>query len=117
MISFGVMGWQWAAPAQEFLEQAASDGRAWWWRKRQGLLAIWMESEGPETFPLIQTAACPAGELGEYLLDFRRLAGRLGFAQAGWVAPDDPILPAVLAKAGFETAWDHPLFVFEKEFS
>jgi GNAT superfamily N-acetyltransferase len=109
------LGWQWAEPTAQLLRVAASAGHAWWWRDRQGLLLASEDTtdEG-EQLALLQLVACSAADLVELLLDYRRLAGSLGYSQASWTAPLASDLLTALAAAGFERSWPEAIFIFEK---
>lgn len=114
------LGWQWAELREGFLTQAAAEGRLWWWHSGEGAsptgLLMAREDEDEEVGALfcIQLLACRGEDLAAILVDFRRLAGRQGYAWAGWVAPEQPEALAALAAAGYQRAWEDKIFVFEK---
>ena len=124
--SAGLMdiGWQWAAPSLDYLEEAIQRGQAWWWRRgrrrnqrerRALLLANEDQEEGGEgLFLRLQLLACPGEDLNTCLLDFRVLAGASGYAKVTWMAPLDPGLAATLQAAGFHRDWDASLYLYEK---
>jgi GNAT superfamily N-acetyltransferase len=111
------LGWRWAPPRPDYYRQAIGQERAWWWRGRQGLLAIYIDQddediEPPRTF--LQAAACELEQLKPMLLDYRRLTASLGYQNAGWNAALHPALLPVLEQAGFQRTWEHALFVYSK---
>lgn len=115
---YGLMdlGWKWVTPAAAYLEEAARQGKAWWWGGKRGLLAITDDSGEDGTLsPLVAILACPVDSLVEGLLDYRRLAYQLGYQQADWVASLHSDLQPLLAAAGFLRDWDGSVFVYEKD--
>ena len=109
-------GWKWAAPCLEMVDAALSNGRAWWWRDKTGLVTVWeMDESGEERMPVIQMLACGLGDLADLLLDYRRLAGGLGYAQAAWFVPISQDLSSLLKKTSFQPYWEDSLFVFERK--
>ncbi len=108
------LGWVYADPQIKHIGEAAKDGRAWWWRDGLGFISIWEDDEDEERSPGIQLIACPLGELGVLLMDYRRLMGGLGYKTAGWTVPNRlEVIPAV-EKVGFERRWDVSLYIFER---
>jgi len=63
--------------------------------------------------PGIQLAGCAVDDLGDFLHDYRRLMGSIGYQSAGWVAPNHAAILECLEKAGFQRSWDMSLYVFE----
>ncbi|OGO28153.1 MAG: hypothetical protein A2136_08070 [Chloroflexi bacterium RBG_16_54_11] len=114
-LSWGLinLGWVFANPQLKHVQEAARDGHAWWWRSGAGYLSIWEDEEDGRREPGIQLIACPMDHLEELLLDYRRLVGKLGYASAGWVAPNQPTVLACLERAGFQRSWDVSLYIFE----
>ncbi len=110
------LGWEWLPPRLEKLEKMTLLGQALWWRGRQGLLLMNVETEvddrGP--IPYIEYIACQEDLLGEMLIDYRRLAGQRGYANAGWSPPLHTGLLPYLESAGFERKWDGAVYLFEK---
>jgi hypothetical protein len=107
------LGWRWANLQQKYLQNAVEDGFLWWWRDRSGVLAYWLDDEEEEHLPRLLLAACPNDQLADLLMDYRRLAARMGKKQAGWTAPVDPHVETALQKAGFSRSWDLSLYLFE----
>jgi len=111
------LGWQWAPPRPEYFLKAAAREQAWWWRVRQGLLAIYIDQDDEDIEPprlFLQAAACGLKRLGPMLLDYRRLTASLGYQKAGWNAALHPALLPILEQAGFQRNWEHALFVYSK---
>jgi N-acetylglutamate synthase-like GNAT family acetyltransferase len=117
MESGGLMdlGWRFAPPRPGYIMKAVQRGMAWWWRGDSGLLTVRIDEdeEGGDT-PMIELLACPLDMLEYCLLDFRRLAARMGYPKAGWMAPlKDDLLPT-LGAAGFGRDWEAFLCLFSK---
>ena len=110
------LGWEWTAPAEKFLEERRLVDRIWWWRERQGLLAIYEDDEDEEAYPYLGMVACTEKDIPELLSDYRRLVSGLGYAKACWRAPLDPDLMPVLETTGFRRNWEDSLFVYEKPY-
>jgi GNAT superfamily N-acetyltransferase len=109
------LSWRWASPSQPFLAEAAGQGKAWWWRDRQGLLVLTEGDEDGQTFPLIELLACAEADILVLLEDYRRLARSLGYAKANWGAPLHPSLLPLLEAAGFRREWDAAIFIYAKK--
>ena len=107
--------WEWAPPRAIYLQRARERDQAWWWRGGEGLLAVHIDQDEDEPEqPYLELAACEIEALRALLLDYRRLAARLGYAQATWNAPlHSDVLP-ILEAAGFRRGWEHALFVYSK---
>jgi GNAT superfamily N-acetyltransferase len=114
-LSWGLinLGWVYANPQLKHIQKAINEGHAWWWKGRLGLLSIWEDHEDDRQEPGIQLAGCAIDDLGEFLLDYRRMMGRIGYQSAGWVAPNHAELLECLENAGFQRSWDVSLYVFE----
>jgi len=115
-LTFGLMDLMWimVTPNAEDLGDAIQRERAWWWQRKTGLLVVIDDEDEVGPLPYIQLIACPVERIPEILQGYRRLASDLGFERAGWVAPLHPQLVPALEAAGFQPAWDHPIFLFEK---
>jgi GNAT superfamily N-acetyltransferase len=116
-LTFGLMDlmWEWSSPQLQYVCEAIEQGRAWWWRGRRGLLLHQEDEDDGVRVPFIQFVACQPEELGDCLLDYRRLAARLEFEKASWIAPMLPENQAALEKAGFERYWEGWLsYIYEK---
>lgn len=109
--------WRWGRPRLEYLAEAQSTGRLFWWRERQGLLSFSEDYDEEESdhWPLLQFLGCTPEAATDYLQDFRRLAASLGFPLAGWVAPVQPGIAAVVESAGFQSEGEHTLYLFARE--
>ena len=115
-LSAGLMdlGWQWVTPSLDSIRQAINKQQAYWWLNRRGMLVFSEDNERSLRTSMIRLLACQNEDLVEILQDYRRLAGQLGFHQAGWIAPLQPKVVLLLDQAGFQRDWDASLFVFEK---
>jgi hypothetical protein len=107
------LGWRWANLEQRYLQNAAEDGFLWWWRDRSGVLAYWLDDEDEERLPRLMLVACPIDQLVDLLMDYRRLATKIGKKQVGWTAPVETHVESALQQAGFLRSWDLSLYVFE----
>jgi len=108
------LGWQWVCPSPDHLAEAASEGRAWWWRGEDGLLLYWEYDEEGHDSLVVQLLACSLKHLPVMLSDFRRLAAALDYTGAAWLAPLRAELRPILEQAGFQRDWDEEIWVFEK---
>lgn len=113
------LGWEWMPPRLEKIAKISQDGLAFWWRGRQGLLLMNVETEEDEygPIPYLTCIACPEDLLVDLLLDYRRLAGQRGYANAGWSPPMHTGLEPYLTSAGFVRKWDGSVYLFEKRWT
>ncbi len=107
------LGWVYADPQLKHLQEAIQEKHAWWWKGGTGFISIWEDREDEQRSPGIQLLGCSLEEMDELLMDYRRLMGSLGYATAGWVAPNQPPAISSLEKVGFERSWDVSLYIFE----
>jgi len=105
-------GWEWVSITKERLLEAAQNGRLWWWEQGKALLAVREDEE--EGALVLSLVSCPPQDLSACLLDYRRLAGSLGFGRAGWFAPLGTGLEAALGSAGYQREWDASVYLYEK---
>jgi hypothetical protein len=108
-------GWRWGVPCLEGLEMAVNAGHAWWWQGRRGVLAFWEDEDERRKYLVLHMLACPVERMPECLLDYRRLAGSLGYAAVEWIVPLNPELLSVIQEAGFKQSGDEVLYLFEKK--
>jgi GNAT superfamily N-acetyltransferase len=111
------LGWQWTAPDEGLILDAARSQAAWWWRGRRGLLVAWEDRESQLPRLLISIVACQVDDLVELLADYRKLAQNAGFSEAGWSAPLNQQLTSLLAQAGFSREWDGAVYVYARQHS
>jgi GNAT superfamily N-acetyltransferase len=109
------LGWQWTAPDEDHIAEAAGRQQAWWWQDRRGLLVIWEDRESATPRPIISIAACAIGDLQDFLLDYRVVVGNAGYDQAGWAAPLHPDLKPILEASGFNRDWEDAVYVYERK--
>ncbi len=108
--------WVYAPPRAEHFIPYIEEGRAWWWRGHQGLVAGYLDTddgEAPEHVHL-SVVACPVAQLLPFLLDIRRLCEAMGYEKVEWIARLEPALEEILSAAGFNRTWEHAMWVFEK---
>lgn len=110
------IGWEWLPPRSSIIGEYTQRGQALWWRERQGLLLFNEDTEEDEQGPIphLVLLACAQSDLVNLLLDYRRLAGQLGYSNASWSPPTQEELLPILAQAGFERKWDGAVYLFEK---
>ena len=106
-------GWSWSDLHPKYIISAVEKGCAWLWRDGLGVLVIGEDKEDDGVMPLIELLGCSQEHLTALLLDFRRLAARIGCQKAGWVASLHPELQPYLLEAGFYRDWDRALSVYE----
>lgn len=116
--SWGLMdlGWQWTEPAAPHFLDAVQRQQAWWWGEKRGVLCLMRDVEDKvEQRPVIQLAACREEDIGEMLVDVRRLTGRLGSKTVAWLAPLHADLLSHLDGAGFAPDSDLSIWIFFRE--
>ncbi|RCK76965.1 MAG: acetyltransferase [Anaerolineae bacterium] len=107
------LGWQWAKPRPAYLQRYIAASQAYWWRNQSGLLCAAEDDEDEVKSLLIRWVACAPQLLSDLLRDFACLAAQSGYSKAAWIAPmQTPILEA-LTSAGYQSAWDFSLYIFE----
>ena len=110
------LGWEWVRPSFDLLAEAVGNRQAWWWRDHRGLLAFMPDEEDTQTvMPFIQHIACPLEDLSTCLMDYRRLAGHLGYTQAAWEPNLVPPLVSAVEEAGFQRTWDNSTYLYALE--
>jgi GNAT superfamily N-acetyltransferase len=110
------LGWEWVRPSASLLEDAIQRGMAWWWRGHRGFLAYFMDEDDTESvMPFLHHITCPLEELADCLVDYRRLAGHHGYAQAGWEPNLVPALVQAAEAAGFQRSWDKSTYLYAQE--
>ncbi len=109
--------WERVPARAQYLEPMIERGRVWWWRGRQGLLAAYEETddESNQLQLYISLLACQAAAITPLLLDARRLAASLDYAELRWSAPLNPALMPALEAGGFSRAWEGSTFLYAKE--
>ncbi|MFC1878843.1 GNAT family N-acetyltransferase [Chloroflexota bacterium] len=108
--------WQYAPPAATLLAEDIKDGRAFWWRRRAGLLSLINEpDEHGISTATIKLLAGKRADLPAILQDFHRLASAQAYPQAGWMAPFRDDIIQVLNETGFERSWDSSLYLFARD--
>jgi GNAT superfamily N-acetyltransferase len=104
--------WEWVSITKERMIEAARTGRLWWWENDRGVLVTREDDE--EAALVLSLVSCAAPDLRACLLDYRRLAGSCRYGRAGWFAPLGAGVEDILARAGFQRAWDASVYVYEK---
>jgi GNAT superfamily N-acetyltransferase len=116
MLTVGLvdLSWEWAAIDRTILQKAVAEKRLRWWRGRTGLIMTVEDKEEEIHSPLLQYLGCPLEKMKDLLLDYRILAGSLGYPYGHWAAPLIPQALEPLGQAGFTRKWDDSLFIYEK---
>jgi GNAT superfamily N-acetyltransferase len=115
-LPFGVidLGWQFAKPRFEYIENYVEKNQIWWWKGQRGLLVLVVKKEGSEVWARIRNLACNREDYLACLLDAHTLARRQGFAGLTWKAPLLPGIEQELSTAGFSRDKDLTLLIYEK---
>ncbi|MGW8144377.1 MAG: GNAT family N-acetyltransferase [Anaerolineales bacterium] len=118
-LDFGIMdlGWQFAPPRQEFIEDYVKREKIWWWQNQQGLLVMVPKTSGDEPWARIRMLACDREHYLTCLLDAHSFAEEIGYEGATWKAPNLPEFKKVLTQAGFIQEKDYTLQIYEKSFN
>ncbi len=116
MLTVGLVDlrWEWAAIDKTILQKAVAEKRLRWWRKKAGMIMTVEDKEEEIHSPLLQYLGCPLEKMNDLLLDYKALAGSLGFSHGHWAAPLIPQALEPLSQAGFTRKWDDCLFIYEK---
>lgn len=109
------LGWRHASLRMEFLQHNLDQGRLYWWREQQGLLGFWEEEDDDKVMPCLSFLGCKVEDAPALLMDYRRLAGSLGYSKAAWMAPLHPDLQPMLDMTGFSPQWDETLFLYARD--
>ncbi len=119
-LSFGFMdlSWYWGELTLERIVDAIRQGHALWGLDHDGrrwaLLVFDLDDDEEGDYPYIQFLACEVEQLEDALLEYRRLAGALGYKRCAWMAPDRAQILTALEEAGFRSDWENSLYLFEK---
>jgi GNAT superfamily N-acetyltransferase len=115
-LDFGVMdlGWKFALPRYEFIENYVEKKQIWWWQGRQGLLVMVNKQDNSENWARIRMLACDRKDYLAFLLDAQTFAEQQGYAGVTWKAPLLPTIQDELSKAGINQEKDYTLQIYEK---
>lgn len=119
-LSFGFMdlSWYWGELTLERITDAIRQGHALWGMdhggRRWALLVFDLDDDEEGDYPYIQYLACDVKQLEGALVEYRRLAGALGYRRCAWMAPDRAQILTALQEAGFQSDWENSLYLFEK---
>ena len=108
------LGWQFAPPRQEILEQYLREPNLWWWNQDQGLLIMVEKKEGENLLGRIRQLVCDLEHLVDLLLDARDLAAGFGYSSLTWLAPISSDVEQPINHAGFYRDWESSLLIFER---
>jgi GNAT superfamily N-acetyltransferase len=113
-------GWRSVNPIAEgalsdlFSGYSSFENNIFWWRKDQGLLIVWDDSDQNEHTMGIGVAACELESLPGLLTDIRRLATAQGKISVFWLAPVHEQVESALRQSGYSTDWNNTAYIFEK---
>jgi predicted PurR-regulated permease PerM/ribosomal protein S18 acetylase RimI-like enzyme len=107
-------GWQWSRFSEAWLAEVVRRGGAWWWRNRSGILLTYDSNHDNKPSLEVSAFIAPAGTLSPMLRQLRVLAHTKKAERAAWVAPDFPRITHAAQRAGFTSAWDSRLWLFER---
>lgn len=115
-LDFGVMdlGWKFAVPRYEFVENYVEKKQIWWWQGRLGLLVMVKKQDNSENFARIRMLACDRKEYLTCLLDAHAFAQQQGYAGVTWKTPLLPGIQDELSMAGIIQEKDYTLQIYEK---
>ena len=115
-LPFGLMdlGWQFAPPHLDYLDEYVGEKKGWWWHQQHGVVIMVEKIDGEETWGRVRMIASKTENLVEILTDLHLLADRLGYAGITWLAPLVPGIEGITAQAGYIRDWDSSLLVYEK---
>jgi GNAT superfamily N-acetyltransferase len=108
------LGWQWAVPNEDLIENYVNENQVWWWRNKQGLLIMVPKSDDTLKVARVRMFACQDEDLIALLKDVRFMAGQAGYDQITWLAPLQRSVEKALSSSGFERDWEGSLVIFEK---
>ncbi len=107
-------GWRWCSFTEDRMVEYIRRQRAWWWRERSGILLAYDSPHEDKHSLEVAALAAPIEKLAPMLSQLRVLAKQQAADRAAWVLPDDPTVAKAAARAGFASAWDAQLWIFER---
>lgn len=108
-------GWDALKPSETILKDIQQQGRAFWWRDKEGLLLAWDDDNEEGNVLGLGLPACPMENLPEMLLDARRLAAREGRVGVFWIAPLYPDVLSGAEAADYRHHVEHSGYLYEKQ--
>ena len=106
--------WQWSSFTEERLMEFIRRQRAWWWRKRSAVLLAYDRERDHKLNFEVAAIIVPAGKLTPILRQLRVLAKAQKADRVAWVLPDNPRIAGAAKRAGFASAWNARLWIFER---
>jgi predicted PurR-regulated permease PerM/GNAT superfamily N-acetyltransferase len=106
--------WQWSSFTEERLMEFIRRQRAWWWRKRSAVLLAYDRDRDHKLHFEVAAIIVPAGKLTPILRQLRVLAKAQKADRVAWVMPDNPRIAGAARRAGFASAWNARLWIFER---
>lgn len=110
--------WTWARPHLSIIEKFIGDGKLWWWQAPNaapGLVGGYEDLDDENPLLVASMPSCRREHFPLLLNDLPSLAASTGFVSVQIVAPLDPNPLPEIAAARFTRAWDHSMFIFEKQ--
>jgi hypothetical protein len=112
------VGWQAVVANETSLQRLMNwpNGRAFWWRGREGLVCTWEDDdEYGNHYAMLALVACDESHLPGLLTDVCRHTARSGYHNVAWHAPFIPDLDIYLKSAGFSRRDEESLaYQYEK---
>ncbi len=106
-------GWRWSRLDEARLAEFIGRGSAWWWQNRSAILLTYDSDHDQKPSLEVAAVLSPAAKLAPMLRQLRVLAHSKKAGRVAWVMPDTPRITQAARRAGFTTAWDDRLWLFE----
>jgi GNAT superfamily N-acetyltransferase len=118
-LPFGVMdlGWQFARPRFEYIENYVEKEQIWWWKGHRGLLVMVPKKESSEVWARIRMLACDRDEYLACVFDAHSFARQQEYAGVTWKSPLLPGIEGELSRVGFSPEKDYTLQIYEKHYA
>jgi predicted PurR-regulated permease PerM/ribosomal protein S18 acetylase RimI-like enzyme len=107
-------GWKWGRFTEPRLAGFIRRGSAWWWRNRSAILLTYDSHHDDQPSLEVAAVLSPSDKLAPMLRQLRVLAHSQKAGRAAWAMPDTPRLTQAAGRAGFTSAWDTRLWLFER---
>lgn len=113
-------GWRLCKPDEHAIAKFSSETADYfhkfhWWKKKQGLVSFWENSDGETRIFHVGVVACGLDDMPAMLTDVRRLAAQEKFDTVFQIPFDVEPIISRLVEAGFEKRWKRSsAFVFER---
>lgn len=109
------LGWKFADPEAEIIENMLAQGHLLSWRGGQGLAAVFVDEDEGNLNLMLAAAACAPEDFLALLEDLRRLCAERACGCVYWQPACQPELLALIAGAGFAPTDEDQVFLYEKK--